>query len=256
MQTTQIKPRILVPRSSGATQIGAFQRAKKEDARILSNIEHDWLLAETDAIPFGDGALATWTGTMTAYALKEKRFGAEIKYQDPESKQIWRVPVPVGFRELRNSILVAEYPYYDLEVKEDNVTVIIPERKLAVVENFPCETGKWYNPDPKFGIPAGSPVDRADRARYLRRMGSRIGFVARGLSYDHFDYRRVVVSLDLPSVRLGVLAEDRRNGQRRTVAEKKALSRIGEMFKAAITRKKREPPHETGLRKGRDRRRT
>ena len=198
----KFRPRVLIQRKNGATVIEAFQRAKKFDERILSNKEHDLVLVEMCNWRAVYSTYSAWTGTMAAHVSPGVRLGSEITHQDPRSKQIWRFPVPVGFRELKNSILVAEHPDYDLDIKGDTVTVVVPENKLAVVENFAAETKQLYIPDQKFGIPTGSPIHpklHDNDLRYLKRSDASVGLIARDCGHDAFS-DKFIEEIDIEKV--------------------------------------------------------
>ena len=211
-QVAEIKPKILVTRSNGVSFDKAFQTAKKQKARILSNKELDRVLVETDTWKSVKDAFAAWSGTMTAYAEPGKKLGSAVEYQDPESKINWIFPVPAGYQRLKNAILVAEHPDYELvKEKEDRIVVNVPKDKIIVVENIPTENGA-YAYDEKTRVPINQKMECSENNahRHFYRIDKRVGPVGRGgnILFHFYYYGRDVdfgFGDDRPSDRLGVL---------------------------------------------------
>jgi hypothetical protein len=221
-QLVEIKPKILVTRFNGVSFDRAFL-ATEQGARILSNKELDKILVESDVWKSVKDVFAAWSGTMTAYAEPEKKLGSTIEYQDPRSKINWIFPVPAGCKGLKNAILVAEHPDYNLvKEKENRIVVNVPKDKIIVVENIPTEEGS-YAYDEKTRVPINQKMECSENNshRHFYRTLKRVGPVARGYNYlryyckDGSDYyacrsyvdRRYVGVGDIhqPSDRLGVL---------------------------------------------------
>jgi len=164
--------------------IKLFQRVKTEGLIPISNKRANDLLARRI---YGGAQIeridyAFRTGTMTAYAEPGKRIGSAIEggekgvfirhtwqgHWDGSPDRIeqvgtlpsWVFEVPPGLRNLKNVLLVAEYPNYELEEDEaKNRIVVHPQEKGVIVsENFPTKCGD-YGIDPRTGITINKPLE-------------------------------------------------------------------------------------------------
>jgi len=153
-------------------------------------------------------AFACWTGTMTAYAKPGEKLGKAVEYMDSKTGYRWIFPVPEEHQGKANAILVAEHPDYSLEI--DGKTRIVRAAQVDLIERFPAKDG-WYMADAQHNIPVGELLEvlNAD-ARYLRRIGLRVGPVVRGPFSDcYIEYINPhVVLLDVrPSYGFGMAVE-------------------------------------------------
>jgi hypothetical protein len=118
------------------------------------------------------GALACWTGTMTAYVEPHTRFRDSKSVQKVASLdngyyQIYGdefslrylFPIYERYLDLRNGLLLTEHPDYGLEHDgKDRIVRPKAETLVDLVAEFPVARGDWYLPDPKHGIPQGNPT--------------------------------------------------------------------------------------------------
>ena len=217
-KTAEMKPKILVPNSSGVTAVKAFQLAKAEGLTLISNKRADKILRSGE----WKSVRAAWpihTGTMAAYTNPGAKFGATVEYRDLASGITWifEVPTGTGLRGLKDALLAVEHPDYDLEVEKAKKRIIVHPRKelIVPVESFPSVStseGGWYATDPKTAIPVDRPFSlHKYNIRCLYRLPRGVGLVVRGYDsgYRHNPHAHVV-DLDCElSDRLGVLALDK-----------------------------------------------
>lgn len=201
--------RVLRPYNNGRPFNKAVQEANRIGARILSNKELDKILVETDVWKSVREAFPVHSGTVEAHKKPGERLGSVVEYLDEESDITWVFPVPSGFKKLKDTILTAEHPDYELEEKGKTITIHVRENKITPVENFPQENG-WYKADPRTAVPVNVKLDSENRnARHLWRIDHRVGLLIRGSNYLCSDYygRRSVLASNSPSNALGVLVE-------------------------------------------------
>ena len=196
------KPVMLASYDKGVSAFDAIQLAKEKGMRLLSNLELDRMLNESDEWEEYRDALPVWSGTMAAYSKPGEKLGDSIEYADPKSNETWEFIVPSKFQGMKDCALVADK--YRVLRDGKNVVVLADEKDISVVKNFPAKNG-WYNVDKKTGMPSGNAMDESDKdARYLYRVEQRVGPVGRGSNGDYDDRRGVGVIQ--PSYCLGVLA--------------------------------------------------
>lgn len=192
---------VLVSRAKGVP----FERALvlAEERVIVSNKRLDRALVGSDEWRSVREAFWAWSGTMTAYREPGQKLGEKVEYTDSETGHRWVFAVPEAHRGEKNAILVAEHPDYELEA--DGKNRVVHAEQVDLVQGFPSEDG-WYLTDSKHGIPTGEEISSSnDDARYLWRIDSRVGPVARVLGY--FNDRRYVYLYVRPSFGLGVVVE-------------------------------------------------
>jgi len=214
-QLTEKGLKVLVPRSKGVSFYRAFLLAKEKNERIISNKEADEILVDSGDWCQYRNAFPIWTGTMTAYTKKGKRFDSVVEYEQPNSKKIWIWEIPAGYRNLKNSILVAEHPDYDLVKEKNRIFVDVPNNKIIVIENFPTSV-YWHKINKETAVPVETGLylngDDDNEVRLLHRIQKRVGPLARGYynSYN-FNYtnRRYISVGYAPSDHLGVLTVSR-----------------------------------------------
>ena len=149
-----------------------------------------------------------WSGTMTGYKEPGEELGKTIEYTDPGSGKKWVFKVPDQYRREKDAILVVEHPNYLLDKEGDNM--VINTHNANIIRYFPPENG-YYMGDPIYDIPSGERVSHEnDNARYLKRIASRVGPVARGFGYAEFGAHAIMKNINLdiePSRRLGIIVE-------------------------------------------------
>ena len=136
-----------------------------------------------------------WSGTFTAYTKPGRKFGPAVEWLDSSIK--WIMPVPEEYRNVRDGILVVEHPNYTIE--RDGNSRIIRASQVDIVEQFPQTGGdcRWYETDPKHGIPQGRPVQTQFEGRDVRQLlrnGQRVGPIVRtiadtGVSLPYLELR-------------------------------------------------------------------
>lgn len=215
----------------GKTQKEAVEAANSQDMALVSNKwadddlnKHDGYNQRKEATGSGNGAkeekvYAIWTGTLIAYRKPGEKLGSEIAYTDSQTSETYIFRVPVQFQNEVDCALVVQHSI--LENGASNIIYhpiqngagiayeikITDESSIQLIRDFPAKNG-WYLPENSCGIPVGSGVESDnDAARYFWRVtdASYIGLVARGS--DYVDGLRNVYAVDLPSYRLGVLAQ-------------------------------------------------
>lgn len=102
-----------------------------------------------------------------------EKLGPFVVSKVPNSNIRWIFPVPVGFRQLKDTTLVVEHPNYELEVEEGKDTIIVNpnNNKIIPFENFPKEDG-WYKFDKATGIPINI---KSEQGRLLHRYCENVG---------------------------------------------------------------------------------
>jgi hypothetical protein len=196
---------VLIPRNNGVPFEEGLARANSENKVIASNKRLSQALVGSEEWKTIREVFACWSGTMTAYAKPGEKLGKTVEYVDSETGHHWVFPVPQEHQGKADAILVAEHPDYNLEI--DGKTRIVRAAQVDLIERFPAKDG-WYLGDAKHDIPIGELVNGSDEARYLYRIDSRVGPVARAYNYDNYNRRRGVDLLgDRPSVGLGVAVE-------------------------------------------------
>ena len=201
--------KVLVKRADGVSYRKALEFADKNNLVLAPNKRMTKALVETDEWKSMREAFACWTGTMTGYAEPGKKLGKFIEYTDPEDGQKYVFPVPEQYRNEKNMILVVEHPNFNLVQDGKNLVVEAPE--VVGLTHFPKQDG-WYFGDEQFDIPTGKEASSSDeKARYLWRVDSRVGPVARGYVYVYDGNYGRGAYLDYgPSIRFGVVAESPR----------------------------------------------
>jgi hypothetical protein len=199
--------KVLVKRADGVSYRKALELADKNNLVLAPNKRMTKALVETDEWKSMREAFACWTGTMTGYIEPGKKLGKFIEYTDPEDGQKYVFPVPEQYRNEKNMILVVEHPNFTLV--QDGKNLVIEASEVVGLTHFPKENG-WYLGDEQFDIPTGKEVSSSDeKARYLWRVDSRVGPVARG---DYGDYDGRYALLYGPSGRIGVVVESPEGG--------------------------------------------
>jgi len=199
--------KVLVKRADGVSYRKALELADERNLVLASNKRMTRALVETDEWKSMREAFACWTGTMTGYAEPGKKLGKFIEYTDPEDGQKYVFPVPEQYRNEKNMILVVEHPNFSLV--QDGKNLVVEASDVVGLTHFPKEDG-WYFGDEQFDIPTGKEVSSSDeKARYLWRVDSRVGPVARGF-YGHGG-RDAVLGYG-PSGRFGVVVESPEGG--------------------------------------------
>src|SRR3989344_1993593 len=173
--------RVLVPRSQGVPFERALVLAEGANGVIASNKRLDKALVGSDEWQRVKEVFAAWSGTMTAYKEPGQKLGKQIENVDSETDFRRVFSVPEAHKDKKSAILVAEHPDYTLEV--DGRNRVVHAAKVDLVGEFPASDG-WYLTDRVHGIPTGEQVPSSNGdARYLWRIASRVGPVARG-DYD------------------------------------------------------------------------
>jgi hypothetical protein len=176
----------------------ALALAKKEGKILVPNYVHDRILTETKE------RYSAWTGTCVIYEAPDKPFGEKVVYRWEDYNGIGysiRLAVPEHLRGKTNCALVIEHPDFGIVVMGNSTYELeADEKTIALIENFPKESGKWHEFDERFRIPVGSQKRKNKSLRRLWRLDdSYLGPVARGF-YD----RRVAFLIYGPSVGYGV----------------------------------------------------
>lgn len=204
--------------------VEGLQKADEENRIILSHAKLDYALTSiTDPRwRLAPEAFPSYAGTMTGYEEPGKPLGEEITYIDPKG-YAWIFPVPQEFRGQKDVILVAEHPFYSLEIRKDD-TRIVRAAKIGLIEGFPAKEG-WYMADLDYAIPVVG-LDRSYQqaavlyeiygvpeldakecpnpyARYLHRLEKRVGPIMRSVEDSHH------VFLNEQFTRLGMIVEAR-----------------------------------------------
>ncbi len=216
---TKVFSKESLPKSIGL--LTAFEIAVVQDQKISlvlpSNKRISKATVETDernsCRPF-----VCWTGTMTAYAEPHTPFNRSkmfsqndnaLVYPDPKTGERWLFllsGVPAEHLDKPNAILIAEHPLYSLEVNGKDI--IVKPDAADILFDFAPRNG-WYSGDPKYDIPIGEAINRADKhARQLIRVEytGRVGLVAR--CYDYCaDSERAINLAQMPSLADGVAVE-------------------------------------------------
>ncbi len=198
--------KVLVKRADGASYRKALELADQGNLVLAPNKRMTKALVETEEWKSMTEAFSCWTGTMTGYTEPGKKLGKFIEYTDSRDGQKYVFPVPEQYRNEKNMILVVEHPNFTLVQDGKNLVVEAPD--VVGLTHFPKEDG-WYLGDEQFDIPTGKEVSRLDeKARYLWRVDSRVGPVAR-VYYDCLgdDNRRDAGLYFRPSFRVGVVVE-------------------------------------------------
>ncbi len=202
--------KVLVKRADGASYRKALELAEEKNLVLAPNKRMTKALVETDEWKSMREAFACWTGTMTGHVEPGKKLGKFIEYTDPEDGQKYVFPVPEQYRNEKNMILVVEHP--NLTLVQDGKNLVVEAADVVGLTHFPKEDG-WYFGDEQFDIPTGKEVSSSDeKARYLWRVGSRVGPVARGYDYYGGGGRRGAGLDDRPSGRFGVVVESPEGG--------------------------------------------
>ena len=163
----------------------ALVLAQKEGKLIVPNDIHDRILMETTDKKYLIQNYSVWTGTLIIYEKRDKPFGKEVNFSWKDNNDVEysiSFKVPKQFRGKTNCALVVEHPDFELIDRElgdlpkgqtdlgNNNYEIKPLGEILLIENFPTETCKWYNPDPETKIPIGEPVKESKEARRLWRL--------------------------------------------------------------------------------------
>jgi hypothetical protein len=204
---------ILVKRADGVPMEEALAKGDEAGLVIASNKRLSKALVGSDEWRDIREVFACWTGTMTAYDKPDQKLGKIIDYTNSDTGVRYVFPVPEEQQGKKNVILVAEHPNVSL-VKDGNDR-IVQATEVDVVERFPTSKEGWFLGDQKYDIPQGDKVDGSNQdARYLWRIGKRVGLVARGDYYYYGDcnYRRNVSLGNAPSVAFGVATEATEGG--------------------------------------------
>lgn len=180
---TRPKLEVMITQRNGVAFTKAFEKAQAENRIIASNKRMDAALVGSDEWKSVKEVFACWTGTMAAYGAPGKKFGKEIVYTDPETKQRYVFPVNEEHRGEKNAILAINHQDFKMDYDGKDI-VVIPEAGKAydLLIQFPIKDG-WYVADEKYGIPVGKETSSENpEARYLVRVdgAGRIGPVARG----------------------------------------------------------------------------
>ena len=192
---------------------------KANGRKIASNAQITWSLFSRNHILIAD-ALPCWTGTWAAYEEPGRAFQRTVEYQ--EGPKTWVFIVPDEFIGEKNSVIVCDHPHFHFEV-DGNKRIVHPS-KAAIVNNFPAENG-IYKSDPVHDIPVAEKMDfKPDEARYLARIGRRVGPVKRAPGYDgnSFGLRKNICLDAKPSEPLGI-AVHWKEGDQPTVKFKRAF---------------------------------
>lgn len=172
-----------------------------------------------------DVFLQCWSGTIFGYIGPGLAFreGTEkistlkisaIVYTEPESGIRWIFPVPNGYEDRMNSILLANHPDFTLEV--DGHNRIIHATKIDMLKGFPQDTEGWYKGDPVYGMPYGEEICfSSKKARFMWRAPDKmVSAAVYSYAAHHFQDGRPSVTngrgiyLDQPpSARCGMLVE-------------------------------------------------
>jgi len=223
---------VLISRNNGVPFEEGLVKANAENRVIASNKRLSNALVGSEEWRTIKEVFACWTGTMTAYAKPGEKLGKAVEYVDPETKYRWVFPVPEAHQDKKDAILVAEHPDYSLEI--DGKTRIVRAAQVDLIERFPAEND-WYFGDSKHDIPSGDSVEASDDARYLYRMDTLVGPVARGCDDGDDGYgggdRRGVDLGDGPSGGLGVAVEAPERGAPQKLQVSQALETSGILVK-------------------------
>ncbi|NYZ76960.1 hypothetical protein H0O02_01445 [Candidatus Micrarchaeota archaeon] len=194
---------VLVKRANSVPFVEGLRMAEEKGLVIASNSRLDKALVGSDEWGSISDVFACWSGTMTAYAKPGEKLGKTVEYVDPKTEERWVFPVPVEYQKEKNAILVAEHPDYKFEV--DGKNIVVNATTVDLVAKFPASDG-WHPTDAKHGIPT---KEGSSGERYLWRIDSRVGPVARGYDYLGLIYgrRHLVSLLDRPSYGFGVAVE-------------------------------------------------
>jgi len=203
--------KILMPYASpGLTCEGLIKSANLQNLVVASNLKLGSLVClqkptseETEL----QGASPFWSGTIFAYTSSGKKPGTEISYPDEKSGKTFIFPVPQGYEDKPDLLLLAEHPHYLLQVKSGKITVVA--ETVFVFENFP-RVSFWYPVEPEHGIPLGGRADeRNPGAGYLyRRNDALVSLVMRGTENQYLGIYPRCVHMDVPpSSEFGALVE-------------------------------------------------
>lgn len=164
-------------RSMGLPMVETVQLINRKGLVMASNRRLDVSLI-TDEWRQVEGGFPCRSGTIVGYEGPDVPLGEFIQYMDPETMDIYALPVPEEHRGRVNIALVAEHPHFTLNKVDKVITVLTSQ--VGVIEDFPAESG-WYLPDLEYGIPHGEKKsDRFQAARRLwRNEDSMVGLVVR-----------------------------------------------------------------------------
>lgn len=197
---------VFVKSSEGVPMVEAIRRADEAGLAIAPNRRLSQALVGSDEWRGISEVFTCWTGTMTAYDMPGQKLGEIIEYLDSDTGVRYVFPVPKEQQGKKNIILVAQHP--NVSLVRDGNGWIVQATKVDAVEKFPTSKEGWFLGDPIYDIPQGEAAVHGNQdARYLWRIGKRVGLVARTLSYiSDYDGRSVDIS-QRPSRGLGVAAE-------------------------------------------------
>jgi len=192
---------VLISRSNGVPFEEGLARADTDNRVIASNKRMSQALVRNQEWRTIIEVFACWTGTITAYTKPGEKLGKAVEYIEPVTKYRWVFPVPEAYRDKKDAIIVAEHPDYSLEI--DGKTRIVRAAQVDLIERFPAKNGRYLG-DSKHDIPSGDSVQDDWDTRYLYRMDTRVGPVARGYNLYYRGDRRSVCLKNRPSVGRGV----------------------------------------------------
>ncbi|MFH0737419.1 MAG: hypothetical protein V1827_02950 [Candidatus Micrarchaeota archaeon] len=196
---------VFVKRSDGVPMEEALRRADEAGLVIASNRRLSKVLVGSGEWRGMKEAFACWGGDMTGYDKPDQKLGKTIEYVDSETGIRYVFPVPEEHVGKKNVILVAQHPGFTLET--DGKTRVVQAKEVGVVSEFPVASKNWHLGDPKYDIPTGKEVNISNEAaRFLWRIGKRVGLVARGYWLDYGNRRGVDLD-DRPSYGFGVAVE-------------------------------------------------
>ena len=200
----------------GQPQTRTIGIANERGVRLLTNKEFDGRLVHSDVWKSEKEVYPAWTGTYVAFKDKDQKLGDVVKYIDPNTDTTYIFEVPKEYQNERNAILVAQHGFLSdgkpiLSLKEDgkNVLVDVADKgQIVLLPDFPSRDG-WYIADDRFGIPVGSKAFSSDQgARYLWRVDTYSGLLARGDDQFYYDYRAGVFAKSAPSYCFGGIVVD------------------------------------------------
>lgn len=167
---------------------------------LASNKRMSKALVETDEWQSIKPAFSCWTGTMTAYAepdtpfIRSRMFSRDDNalVYEPRTDERWIFllsGVDAKYLETPNVILVAEHPFYSLEVYHlgrGYRDITVNPHVVDGLCGFPTRPG-CYAGDLEHDIPIGEQIDENDpRARHLgRENAGRVVLLPAGTTASH-----------------------------------------------------------------------
>ncbi|MCX6772843.1 MAG: hypothetical protein NTV88_03695 [Candidatus Micrarchaeota archaeon] len=165
----------IAPYSKGLTAKQAIDTANRKKIVLLTNKEFDKRLMD-DTYKSEKEFYPAWTGTLVAYAKRDKKVDKFIEYTDTKSK-IRYVFESGDAKGETNVLLAINHGFtqdgkplitYNQDGKNTILVQIAKEAKVDVIPNFPVN-GDYYLTESKFGIPVGERARTSNDARYLHR---------------------------------------------------------------------------------------